>query len=119
MGICFNIINSNYNGYANCKNNSQSNQPSFQGAKARKILEQVSKAKTFKNIHLTFDEMVSTYNELGYDVLMKRGSHAVIVKDSMTNYPLVIPHGNKYVHPNDVKRLQCVMNGEFDKAARI
>ena len=63
--------------------------------------------------------MVSAYNELGYDVLCKRGSHAVVPVTEKFNLPLVIPHGTKYVNPQDLKRLQFVINGQIDRALAV
>ena len=91
----------------------------FQGAKSRKFLQEVGQAKTFKNLHATFGEMVAAYKELGYDVVLKRGSHAIIQVDDKINMSLVIPHGSKYVHPNDVKRLHCIIKGEIERAKWI
>ncbi len=63
----------------------------------------------------TFDDIKGIYEHLGYDVMMKRGSHA-IVNINGSNLPLVIPHKDKYVNSKDVKRLKCVLSGDTDKA---
>lgn len=95
--------------------------PTFGSAKARKLIEKVlsSNVNNYKGINATFEDMVAVYQELGYDVIMKRGSHAVVPISDSANLPLVIPHGNKYVHPLDLKRLRCVLNGEIDKALNV
>lgn len=96
-------------------------QPAFGSAKARKLIEKVLSANSnnFRGINATFDDMVAVYQELGYDVIMKRGSHAVVPLTTKVNLPLVIPHGNKYVHPLDLRRLQCVLNGDLEKALNV
>ena len=73
-------------------------------------------AQNIKKVHLTFDEASKIYRYLGYDVLMKRGSHAVIPITKTTNLPLVIPHKEKYIAPMDIKRLKYVINGDIEKA---
>lgn len=94
-------------------------QPSFGSVKAQRFLERVKTAKSFQHFNATFEDMVSAYNELGYDVLCKRGSHAVVPVTEKVNLPLVIPHGTKYVNPQDLKRLQFVLNGQIDRALAV
>ena len=113
----------NFNTYKISNNYSQNPcgaQPlSFGSAKTRKFLETVSSAKYVKHINATFDDMVDAYNDLGYDVVLKRGSHAIVPLAEGKNLPLVIPHGRKFVSPLDIKRLQLVVNGDIDRAITI
>ena len=94
-------------------------EPSFGSVKAQKLIEKIRNTKNIKNINVTFEDMVSVYKELGYDVIMKRGSHAVIPITEKVNLPLVIPHSSKYIHRHDIKRLQFVLNGEIEKALNV
>ena len=95
-------------------------QPAFGSARARKLIERVKNAKTFKGFNVSFEEMVSAYNELGYEVSFKRGSHAVIALTETVNLPLPIPHGNKKcMDMFDLKRLQCVINGDIERALNL
>lgn len=90
--------------------------PSFKSAKTRKMIDEIKNAKNLKHINLTFDDMVDIYNDLGYDVILKRGSHAVIPITDKVNLPVVIPHGEKFIHIHDIKRLKFILNGEIEKA---
>lgn len=127
--FCLNcFMNISLNSYISSYNNSylqlspfNQNQPAFGSAKARKLMEKVLNANSnnFKGINATFDDMVATYQELGYDVIMKRGSHAIVPLTPKANLPLVIPHGNKYVHPLDLRRLQYILNGDLEKALNV
>ena len=92
---------------------------SFGSVKAKKLIEKVRTAKNLKNINATFEDMVTVYKELGYNVIMKRGSHAVIPITEKVNLPLVIPHNSKFVHIHDLKRLQYIVNGEIEKALKV
>ena len=121
MKILFNQLFQSPN-YQNQKSNPQSpSNPAFGSAKARKLIEKVLQADSnnFRGINATFDDMVAAYNELGYDVILKRGSHAVIPITDHANLPLVIPHGSKYVHPLDLRRLRCVLRGDVEKALNV
>ena len=91
-------------------------QPNFKSVKARKLIEKIQSAKHLKHINATFEDMVAIYEELGFDVILKRGSHATVPLTENKNLPLVIPHGSKYVHPLDLKRLQFVLKGEIERA---
>ena len=115
MKINFNgIINTNFN-----KAQRINSQPSFGSAKTRKFLEELRNAQNFKHINATFDDMVDAYNDLGYDVILKRGSHASVPLTDKINITLVIPHGKKYVATKDIKRLYLILNGEIEKALAI
>ena len=93
--------------------------PSFGSAKTKKLMEQILNAKDLKKVHLTFYDVVDIYSDLGYDVIMKRGSHAIVPITDKINLPVVIPHGSKYVHPCDIKRLRYIINGEIQKALSV
>ena len=54
------------------------NKPSFEGASARKLITKIKNATQLKKLGVTFEELVNAYKEIGFDVLMKRGSHAVV-----------------------------------------
>ena len=114
-----NII-SNYaplNVQSNCSNQLMTNSVSFGANTAPKLLKKVAEAKDIKKLKITFDEMAKMYNYLGYDVLMKRGSHA-IVSSGNVNFTLTIPHKDKVVHFKDIKRLKYIMAGDIEKATK-
>lgn len=94
------------------------NQCCFQGASSRKFIEKLKEEQSLKHIKATFNDMVGAYEELGYEVIFKRGSHAVVPISKHANIPLVIPHGQKYVAPIDLKRLKLVIQGEIEKAIK-
>lgn len=92
--------------------------PAFQGKASLKFLEKIKTTKELKYIKATFDDIVRAYNELGYDVLHKRGSHAVIVISDKIRLSLVHPHGKSkgLVTPTEIKKLRYVAQGEIEKA---
>ena len=92
------------------------NSPSFEGAKSRKFLEMLRKTENCRKIKATFQDMVDAYAELGYDCLMKRGSHAIVRIDEGFNLPLPIPHKGKDVNFKDIKRLQMIALGDIEAA---
>lgn len=98
--------------------NKQTNSPNFCGCSSKKLIDKILKTKNFKELKITFDELCRIYNHLGYDVTLKRGSHA-IVSINNTNIPIVIPHKDKYVTNYDIKRLKLIMNGEVEKAKHV
>jgi len=105
------------NNYHN-KNKTTSNcSPTF-GTTPEKLIKKILATKNNKDIKVTFDEMVKIYNHLGYDVLMKRGSHAIVPVGKL-NIPLVIPHKDKYIHPNDIKRFKLILEGKAEKAQLV
>ena len=114
MKISFNLAINSY-----FSHNQANTKPSFGSVKAQRFLDRVKTTKSFNHFNATFEDMVSAYNELGYDVLCKRGSHAVVPITEKVNLPLVIPHGTKYVNPQDLKRLQFVLNGQIDRALSV
>ena len=93
--------------------------PSFSGAKSRKLIQKLMSMLKVDKCQVTFDELEKMYNEIGYDVMLKRGSHAVIPVTDSINIPLVIPHKDKYVHKNDLKRFLLVKEGKFSEAQKI
>lgn len=90
--------------------------PSFKSAKTRKMIEEIQSAKNLKHIKLTFDDIVNIYNDIGYDVILKRGSHAAVPLTDKTNITIVIPNKDKFIHIMDTKRLKYVLDGEIEKA---
>ena len=90
----------------------------LKGVKSHKLIKTIQDAPNLKKIEITFDELERMYNELGYDVIRKRGSHAIVQINEKINIPIVIPHHNKYVHRNDLKRFLHVSRGNFEEAAK-
>lgn len=88
----------------------------FYGVRARKLIEKIQNLKKFDKIKISFDELKSMYEEIGYDVLYKRGSHAIVPVNEDINIPLVIPHKKKNVHPFDLVRFKYILLGQFEKA---
>lgn len=104
----------------NITNQNISDNINFNGAKSRKLIEKISNSKQLKKMDITFDELVRMYNEIGYDVILKRGSHAAIPLTDEITISVVIPHGSeKYVKPNDLKRFLLVKENKFIDAAKI
>lgn len=91
-------------------------EPAFEGAKSRKFLKMIEQTKNFKKVKATFQDMVDAYKELGYDITLKRGSHAAVNIQNKFNISLVIPHKDKYVTPYDLKRLHLIIIGKFEEA---
>ena len=119
MKVSFNSYNKINNYSYLQKSQKGQTQLTFGSAKARKFIAVIKTAKTLKHINATFEDMVAIYQELGLDVILKRGSHAIIPLTEKANLPLVIPHGSKYVHILDLKRLKFVLNGEFERALTV
>ncbi len=92
--------------------NQSAKTPSFCGRAQEKLIKKLMASKNPKEWKYTFDEIKGVYEHLGYDVMYKRGSHA-IVNVNGTNVPLVIPHKDKYVSPMDIKNLKAVIRGEI------
>lgn len=92
--------------------------PRFCGKAQEKLIKKIMSSKNPKEWKFTFDELTSIYEHLGFDIVLKRGSHAT-VNIRGTNIPIVIPHKDKYVHPNDIRRLKLVMAGEEKRAQLI
>ena len=116
MNINFSAFSYNSNNLMQVKQTSSN--PVFCGNSPQKIIQKVLATENPKHVHLTFDEVSKVYRYLGYDVLMKRGSHAVIPLTENTNLPLPIPHKDKYVSPFDIKRLKYVINGDIENALK-
>ena len=91
----------------------------FESAKSRKLIAKLEQATSLKKIEITFDELERMYNEIGYDIIRKRGSHAVVPVTSELNISVTIPHNDKYVNTNDLKRFLLVKGGKFAEASRI
>lgn len=88
----------------------------FESKKAQKLIERVQNAERLDKLQISFDELKSMYKEIGYDVLYKRGSHAIVPISKDLNIPVVIPHKTKNVHLFDLKRFIYILHGEFEKA---
>lgn len=94
--------------------------PVFGSKAAIKFLKKLKDTPNTKYIKATFDDVVRAYNELGYDVLQKRGSHATVVISNDIRLSLVMPHGGKKsVTPTELKKLKHIANGEIEKAIRL
>lgn len=117
MNITFqNISYNNYNLYQNQR---MAANPVFCGKTPQKLIKQIMSVENNKKIHLTFDETSKIYKYLGYDVILKRGSHAIIPVNEQVNLSLPIPHGDKYVSAFDIKRLKYVINGDIESAIKL
>ena len=112
-------INFNNTVYLSSLRPNNARQLSFEGASSRKLIAKIKSATQLKKLGVTFDELVNAYKEIGFDVLQKRGSHAVVPLTSEINIPLVIPHGNKYVSPLDLKRFKFVLDGDYVRASTV
>ena len=107
------------NTYSSCSVGSQNvSSLSFCGRAQEKLIKKIMSGNNPKEWKYTFNDIKGIYEHLGYDVMMKRGSHAIININGL-NLPLVIPHKDKYVNPNDVRRLKCVLSGDIDKAFKM
>lgn len=92
--------------------------PSFGASTPEKLIKYILSAQNPKKVKIRFDEALKIYNHLGYDVLLKGGSHASVVLGDCNLY-LVIPHKDKIIAPIDVKRLKCIIQGDIAGAKRI
>lgn len=95
------------------------NNTNFSGARARKLIEKIKNADKLDKLDISFNELKSMYEEIGYDVFYNRGSHAVVPVSEDFNIPLVIPHSTKNVTTIDLWRFKYVLNGEPEKAKNI
>lgn len=115
---CFN----NFKNFQFAKDSTRDSLPvsnvSFKGKPAEKLLKKIMETDNIKKLKITFDEMVKMYEHLGYDVLMKRGSHAIVPVAEGVNIPLVIPHKDKVVNFKDIKRLKYIAVGDIENAKR-
>ena len=121
MKVNFTNFDSTFNAYNSVtgQQNLSSSQPSFEGAKSKKFLKEILNAKSLRKIKATFQDMIDAYKELGYDVILKRGSHAIVPVSEDFNIPLIIPHKDKCVSPFDIKRLKLVMLGKLEEAKNV
>ena len=88
----------------------------FSGARARKLIKKVNDSEKMDKLKISFEELEAMYQEIGYDVIYKRGSHAVVPINENLNIPAVIPHRTKTVQPLDLRRFKYVLLGDFEKA---
>ena len=93
--------------------------PAFKGVKTRKLISKVENTKILNKLEITFDELERMYNEIGYDFIRKRGSHVTVHLTDNITIAVVIPHGKKYVHINDIKRFLLVKEGKFKEATLV
>lgn len=110
------MVNNISTAYSANKQNVSS--PSFCGKAQEKLIKKIIQSNNPKEWKYTFEDIKGIYEHLGFDVMFKRGSHA-IVNICGTNVPLVMPHKDKYVHPSDVKRLKFLLVGDIDKARNM
>ncbi len=99
-------------------NNQGVSSPSFCGRAQEKLIKKIMASSNQKEWKYTFDDIKGVYEHLGFDVVLKRGSHAIVNIEGK-NIPLVMPHGDKYVNPKDVRRLRCLLLGDLDKALNM
>jgi predicted RNA binding protein YcfA (HicA-like mRNA interferase family) len=93
--------------------------PTFLSSKSKKLIEKLEKAEQLNKVKITFDELERMYEEIGYYVIKKRGSHAIVNVTENLNIPVIIPHGRKHVHPNDLKRFLLVKEKKFKEASLV
>lgn len=117
MLLNFPFIRQEYNSSKITTKKSNSSAPNFGANTPQKLIQKIISTKNDKNVKLTFDEASKIYNYLGYDVIMKRGSHAIVPVGNV-NIPLVIPHKDKNIAPKDVRTLRLVITGEIEKAQK-
>lgn len=101
-----------------CKNTACS-QPAFTSVKAQKLIAKLESAERLNRVEITFDELVRMYDEIGYYVYKKRGSHATVAVGDNVTLAIPIPHKNKYVNSNDLKRFLLVKQGKFKEASLV
>ncbi len=102
-----------------CYNNISLSQPTFASVKARKLIQKVEQAERLNRVEITFDELERMYEEIGYYVFKKRGSHANVTLNDNITIAIIIPHGKKYVNTNDLKRFLLVKQGKFLEASKV
>lgn len=91
----------------------------FNGAKSRKLIAKLENAQRPDKMKISFDELEKMYEEIGYYLIRKRGSHAVVNVTENLNIPVIIPHGRKHVHENDLKRFKLIKEGKFKEASLV
>lgn len=101
------------------QNNLKNYNVAFASVKAKKLIAKVESAERLNKVYITFDELESMYNDLGYFVRKKRGSHASVSVGDDVTLTIPIPHGEKYVHANDIKRFLLVKEGKFIEATKV
>lgn len=118
MLINFPLIKNNYNNQKIVTEKQNVSNPVFGANTPQKLIKKILSTPNDKHVKLTFDEAAKIYNYLGYDVLMKRGSHAIVPVNNM-NIPLVIPHKENHIAPKDIKTLRLIITGDIEKAQKI
>ena len=94
-------------------------QPVFGGVQTQKLIAKLEKAERINKMEITFDQLERMYNEIGFDVVKKRGSHASIQLTPEIIISVIIPHGKKYVNINDLRRFLLVKEGKYKEASLI
>ena len=92
------------------------NNIAFSSQRAKKLIEKIRSMEKMDKADISFDELKSMYKEIGYDIIYKRGSHAIVPVNEDLNIPVIIPHKRKNVHPYDLRRFKYILLGEFEKA---
>lgn len=90
--------------------------PIFKGAQTRKLIQKLENAERLNKVEITFEELERMFNEIGYDIIRKKGSHATIHLTDDISITIVIPHKTKYVNTNDLRRFLLVKQGKFKEA---
>ena len=70
--------------------------PSFQGA-ADKLAKKLINTPVGHTCKLTvdFEDATRLYKEMGFDIILKQGSHATAKRANAPSVTIVMPHGNK------------------------
>ena len=93
--------------------------PAFGGVQTKKLIEKVANTKQLQKLDIKFDELERMFNEIGYNVIYKGGSHAIIKLNENTSISITIPHGKKQVSPYDLKRFLLIKEGKFEEATKV
>lgn len=86
---------------------SYNNTRSFNGRLDKLLVE--LRTKNHKNIKITADEAARIYQNLGYTITKKPGSHMTVTHPSGFSFCLAIPHKERFIPEKRVKTLQCAV----------
>lgn len=79
-----------------------------------KLLAKIKNCNNFRKLAIRYEEAKKVYENLGYRVEVKSGSHSIVTMPDGFAFPLVLPHGsNKVISATDVKRLFFAINGDI------
>lgn len=95
------------------------NNLAMKGVQTQKLIKRVEEAPILKKVQVTFEELERMYNEIGYDVIRKRGSHAIVPVTEKANIAIVIPHKDKRVDVKDLRRFLLVKAGKIEEALKL